>query len=163
MNAANTFIATGVPQTQAIAAALARQCRRGDCILLKGDLGSGKTTFARGFIQALQKTPDEVVSPTFTLVQTYPAKSGDTIWHFDLYRLKNSSELAEIGLEDAFLEGITLIEWPEIIQDSGMQSRLPESVLHVNIEIADSPDRRKLTFKGPVAWQKRLETLKENV
>src|SRR5262249_10523588 len=120
-------VATDISQTYAIAAAVAKQCRPGDCILLKGDLGAGKTTFARGFIQALNPSAGEVVSPTFTLVQTYPV-GATTLYHFDLYRLKSPSELAEIGLDEAFSSGISLIEWPELLQ-----SRLPEDALNVTI------------------------------
>ncbi len=154
-----TLYSGDVSQTHAIAAALARQAVRGDCILLRGDLGSGKTTFARGFIQALQAVPDEVVSPTFTLVQAYPAHDGNTIWHFDLYRLKNGSESAEIGLEEALHSGITLIEWPELVQ-----SQLPEDALDVTIEPAGQPDQRRFTFTGsPNVWQARLDLLKEQI
>jgi len=144
--------------THRLAAALAKECRRGDCVLLRGDLGAGKTTFARGFIQALQSSPDEVVSPTFTLVQTYPARDGNTIWHFDLYRLKNADEVAEIGLDEALQDGITLIEWPELVQ-----SQLPEDVLDVTIVMDGHPDRRRFTFTGSSRWQARLNTLKEKL
>jgi len=147
-----------ISSTHRLAATLARQCRRGDCILLRGDLGAGKTTFARGFIQALNPAHDEVVSPTFTLVQTYPTQDGNTIWHFDLYRLKNSAEAVEIGLDEALRHGITLIEWPEIIQ-----SQLPEDALDVTIEMGSQPDQRRFIFTGPSAWQARLDKLKENI
>jgi len=142
-------------QTHLIAKALARQCRSGDCILLRGDLGAGKTTFARGFIEALCGE-QEVVSPTFTLVQTYPSPAG-AIWHFDLYRVKNPEEIAEIGLDEALTGGITLIEWPEIVQ-----SRLPDDALNVTIEIGSTPDERRITFVG-AGWQSRLELLKETL
>ena len=157
MNAISALNSQNPGQTQAIAAALARQCRRGDCILLRGDLGAGKTTFARGFIQALQSTPDEVVSPTFTLVQTYPARDGGMVWHFDLYRLKNAGEIEEIGLDEALNLGITLIEWPEMIQ-----SRLPQEALDVTIETAETPEQRRLTFAGmPGVWQARITMLEK--
>jgi tRNA threonylcarbamoyladenosine biosynthesis protein TsaE len=152
-----SFSAEDIAQTQAVAAALARQCRPGDCVLLCGDLGSGKTTFARGFIQALQESPGEVVSPTFTLVQTYPTRDHNTVWHFDLYRLKHSSELMEIGLDEALRDGITLIEWPEIAQ-----SQLPESALEVTIEMMDTTGHRHLSFSGSSEWEERLNNLKEN-
>lgn len=130
----------------------------GDCILLRGDLGSGKTTFARGFIQALNPAHDEVVSPTFTLVQTYPA--GDkAVWHFDLYRLKNPEEITEIGLDEALHSGITLIEWPELVQ-----SLLPRDALDVTIETGSDPHQRRFTFTGSsAAWQARLDNVKENL
>lgn len=136
------------PQLQAFAAQLARVCRRGDCLLLFGDLGAGKTSFARGFICALLGEGTEVPSPTFTLVQTYPA--AIPVWHFDLYRLKHASELQEIGLEDALEQGITLMEWPQIAE-----GHLPPDALEIYIEPAGQG--RQLTLRGLSAhWQNRL-------
>src|SRR5471030_3213873 len=96
--------------TAALAAALARRARPGDVITLGGPLGAGKTRFARGFITALG-VADEVPSPTFTLVQTYETASG-MVWHFDLYWLTGPDEVRELGLEEALIDGIVLIEWP---------------------------------------------------
>ncbi|MDE3060477.1 MAG: tRNA (adenosine(37)-N6)-threonylcarbamoyltransferase complex ATPase subunit type 1 TsaE [Pseudomonadota bacterium] len=145
---------TTAAETQALAAALARHCRSGDCLLLRGELGSGKTTFARGFIQALCPG-EEVVSPTFTLVQTYPGSQAP-IWHFDLYRLKHPGELAEIGLQEALATGIALIEWPELAQ-----SQLPGDALGITIESGPGPEQRLLTFAGRKSvWQSRLEAMK---
>src|SRR6266852_4190236 len=99
--------------TAALAARLAALARPGDVIALKGELGAGKTTFARAFI-AGGGSREEVPSPTFTLVQLY--ERGDAaIWHFDGYRLRDPEEAWELGIEDAFNEGISLIEWPEIL------------------------------------------------
>lgn len=137
-------------ETQKLAAALAAQCRMGDCILLKGDLGAGKTTFARGFIRALTHSSEEVVSPTFMLVQTYPG-----LWHFDLYRLKHESELQEIGLDEALSQGITLIEWPEIAL-----SRLPADALAVTIHMEQTGARR--IHLQNTAWESRLSCIKES-
>ena len=72
--------------------------------------------FARAFINARTETPEEVPSPTFTLVQVYdfPAPGGAIpVYHFDLYRIEKASELEELGLDDAFHDGISLIEWPD--------------------------------------------------
>ena len=87
----------------------------GDCVLLEGALGAGKTHFARALIQA--KLADvglgeDVPSPTYTLVQTYNAGDLD-IWHADLYRLGNANELVELGLDEAFGAALVLIEWPD--------------------------------------------------
>lgn len=148
MNA--TKRSTSADDTHRIAAALAKQCKKGDCITLRGDLGSGKTTFARGFIQALSGER-EIVSPTFTLVQTYIAADQTPIAHFDLYRLKNRSEIAEIGLDEALMGGITLIEWPELVEKS-----LPADALDVLITIGHNPEERQFAFAGSSNWQARL-------
>ncbi len=89
----------------------------GDVICLYGDLGMGKSVFARGLIRALTATPQqEVPSPTFTLVQTYDSAQGE-IWHFDLYRLQNPDEVYELGWEEALGSAISIIEWPTRLGD----------------------------------------------
>ena len=98
--------------TLALGARLAGEAARGDVFALEGALGAGKTTLARGFIRALTDADEEVPSPTFTLVQTYDSAKGP-LWHFDLYRLEDAEEAWELGIEDAFAEGISLVEWPE--------------------------------------------------
>ncbi len=96
-----------------LAQRIAFVARRGDLILLQGDLGAGKTTFARAMLRAFGHPDDaEVPSPTFTLVQTYEAPRMD-VAHYDLYRLGDAAELDELGLEDALEAGIALVEWPE--------------------------------------------------
>jgi tRNA threonylcarbamoyladenosine biosynthesis protein TsaE len=93
--------------------ALAGLARPGIVFALSGPLGAGKTCLARGLIGALRPVePEEIVSPTFTLVQTYPTAAG-TVWHFDLYRLKDPEEATELGLDEALAGGIAIIEWPE--------------------------------------------------
>src|SRR4051812_29046622 len=89
--------------TERLAAIIAAQARAGDAILLSGDLGAGKTHFARAFINALTPGTEEVPSPTFTLVQTYDAAVGSEpveIWHFDFYRLKTPEETLELDIEE---------------------------------------------------------------
>jgi len=95
-----------------LAKLMAGNLRKGDVVALWGDLGVGKTTFARVLIQALIGHTVEVPSPTFTLVQTYDCQLSE-IWHCDLYRLTNPTEALELGIEDAFYTTICLIEWPE--------------------------------------------------
>src|SRR5882762_7586612 len=94
--------------TAALGARIAAIARPGDVIALAGDLGAGKTTFARAFIRA-RGGSGEVPSPTFTLVQIYELPDGP-VWHFDLYRLRHPDEAWELGIEDAFRDGISLIE-----------------------------------------------------
>ena len=83
----------------------------GDCVLLEGPIGAGKSHFARALIQARMGRAEDVPSPTFTLVQTYQADVD--IWHADLYRLTHPDEVLELGLEAAFDGAICLIEWPD--------------------------------------------------
>jgi tRNA threonylcarbamoyladenosine biosynthesis protein TsaE len=102
-------------ETEALARALAPRLRARDTIGLSGPLGAGKTAFARALIGARLAAlgrAEEVPSPSYTLVQTYDL--GDVeLWHADLYRLGDASELAELGLGDAFATAITLVEWPD--------------------------------------------------
>ena len=137
--------------TLKLAATLAEHAKTGDVIALSGDLGSGKTTFARGFIQAKQKKAEEVPSPTFTLVQLYEA-GPDTIYHFDLYRLSKSEEAYELGIEEAFVSGISLIEWPE-----KLGSLIPSDRLEINFEFAANPQARKIILSGSDRWASRLK------
>lgn len=100
--------------TRKLASSLAKVARPGDNFLLYGEIGSGKSTFARAFIRYLCPGEHEIPSPTFTLVQTYSADLCD-IWHFDFYRLLSQSDAIELGLDEALSDGITLIEWPNQI------------------------------------------------
>ena len=99
-----------------VALRVAEALRPGDTVLLAGDLGTGKTTFAQQLIAALSEQPVEVTSPTFTLVQDYPVRLRDGsrthIFHYDLYRIEQTSALAELGLDEAE-EQVRVIEWPE--------------------------------------------------
>ena len=98
--------------TIALATALAPSLQAGDCLLLSGEIGAGKSAFARALIRARLSRMEDVPSPTFTLVQTYDAPDGD-IWHLDLYRLTSPDEAMELGLDDALGTAICLIEWPD--------------------------------------------------
>ena len=126
-------------KTKSLARKLAGKAQRGDCYCLSGDLGSGKTEFARAFIQAYLGKEVTVSSPTFNILQIY--EGGKTpVYHFDLYRLKHALELEEIGLGDAFGNGITLIEWPELVAGN-----LPDKVTNIKFEIIDD-SARKITI-----------------
>ncbi len=143
--------------TAALAARVAARARPGDVFALSGPLGSGKTVFARAFINARTRTPEEVPSPTFTLVQGYEFPNGDgaiPVYHFDLFRIEDADETAELGMEDAFALGISLIEWPD-----RLGARLPADRLEVFLDQGPSPDSRLASLAGHGSWKARLETL----
>jgi tRNA threonylcarbamoyladenosine biosynthesis protein TsaE len=145
--------------TDRLASALARLARPRDVIALTGDLGAGKTHFARGFIQALAPDVGEVPSPTFTLVQSYAARTDSgpvEIWHFDLYRLKSAEEAYDLAIEEAFAEGVSLIEWP-----GKLGSLLPSRRLDVVLEILPDGVARRAAVSGGAAWRDRLEKLQQ--
>ena len=103
--------------TRSLAKRLAPLLRAGDIIGLAGPLGAGKTTFARALIETLAEaggagSPEEVPSPTFTLVQVYET-GGVPVWHFDLYRLERPEDAIELAIEEGFASAISLVEWPE--------------------------------------------------
>lgn len=102
-------------RTRKIATILGQNIKNGLCICLYGDLGTGKTTFSRFFINSLSKKNINVPSPTFSMVQLYELKNF-SIWHYDLYRLSNKTEIFALDF-DLALNDIVLIEWPEIIKD----------------------------------------------
>jgi tRNA threonylcarbamoyladenosine biosynthesis protein TsaE len=132
--------------TEALAWRLARVARAGDCILLQGPLGAGKTALARAFLRAAANDPAmEVPSPSFTLVQTYDTMIGP-VFHYDLWRLNGPNSLTELGWEDA-LDAIVLVEWPERL---GPQR--PEGALTVTLRLGDG-EAREATVMG---WVERL-------
>lgn len=101
--------------TKLISEKIGKILKKGDILLLYGDLGSGKTCFTRYLIQNLTNEKEIVPSPTFTIVQNYKTKKGE-IWHYDLYRIKEQEELIEIGIYESLKNNITIIEWPQIIE-----------------------------------------------
>ena len=105
-------ISNGPLETKKLATLFKANLQKGDAVLLKGEIGAGKSHFARSLIQSAMYIKEEVPSPTFTLVQVYDTTIG-SIWHADLYRLNDYSDVIELGLIDAFGEEIVLLEWPE--------------------------------------------------
>ena len=143
--------------TAAFATRLARLARRGDVIALKGELGAGKTSFARAFIRARAGRQEEVPSPTFTLVQTYEMPEL-TIWHFDGFRLRDPEEGWELGIEDAFRDGVSLVEWPERFGPLIPDRRLEITFEHGDSRGAAAGARRAIIDPGP-EWAARLTAL----
>jgi tRNA threonylcarbamoyl adenosine modification protein YjeE len=135
--------------TAALAEDVAAILMPGDVVALAGELGAGKTTFARAVIRAIADDPAlEVPSPTFTLVQTY-ATGRLPIAHFDLYRIGSANELEELGLDDALAGGAVLIEWPE-----RAAGRLPAGHLEIALEVAGGG--RVARFIGDADWAARI-------
>ncbi len=143
------MILADLDATRALARRLAALLAPGDVVALRGPLGAGKTALARFVIGALcarfgAPVPDEVPSPTYTLVQTYEA--GDAaVWHFDLYRLARPEDAEELAIFDAFADGISLIEWPE-----RLGAGLPADRLEIALTVEGENSRRaRLTGFGP--------------
>ena len=109
-------------QVKIVAQKLAQTSMLGDIYLLNGELGSGKTTFTRFFINSifeinLIKKPHSIKSPSFPIMINYSLKNFE-IFHYDLYRLTNENELIELNMHENLKENITLIEWPQMIINS---------------------------------------------
>jgi tRNA threonylcarbamoyladenosine biosynthesis protein TsaE len=138
--------------TAKLGAAIAQHLRRGDGLMLSGALGAGKTTLARAIIGAAQiaagLTPEDVPSPTYTLVQTYSA--GElTIWHADLYRLNSAAEVVELGLDEALATGVLLVEWPE-----KLGAALPADRLDISLSGMEGQRYAEIAAHG--SWHARF-------
>lgn len=149
------FNAQSEAETGNIAGTLAPYLRVGDVLALDGTLGAGKTAFARALINALPGDPEDVPSPTFTLVQTYERDALE-IWHFDLYRLDAPEDAYELGIDDAFADALSIIEWPE-----NLGSLLPPAHLRITLHQAAGDDSRKIAFEGNDDWVARLSNFSD--
>ncbi|WP_290810653.1 tRNA (adenosine(37)-N6)-threonylcarbamoyltransferase complex ATPase subunit type 1 TsaE [Aquidulcibacter sp.] len=141
--------------TRELGARLAKVVRAGDCLALRGDLGAGKTSLARGLIRAFLNSDTEVPSPTFTLVQRYqpdPDERPDApeLLHFDLYRLESPDDVWELGWEELD-EVISLVEWP----DKAGPNLSPRS-LDIHILISGDHRRAHLSASPTTTWKSRL-------
>ena len=132
--------------TTRFGAALAAVARAGDVITLSGPLGVGKTALARGLIAALGHEGD-VPSPSFAIVQPYE-QLDPPVWHVDLYRVEDASEIEELGLDSA-AEALLLVEWP----DRAGPGSWPEA-LALSLDFGEE-DERILTAKVPPSWEGR--------
>ncbi|WP_170760950.1 tRNA (adenosine(37)-N6)-threonylcarbamoyltransferase complex ATPase subunit type 1 TsaE [Ruegeria lacuscaerulensis] len=149
-----SFTLNSPEETADLAARLGAELRPGDILLLEGEIGSGKTHFARSLIQSLMTVPEDVPSPTFTLVQAYDTEAGE-IWHCDLYRLSAVEEIEELGLIEAFDAAICLVEWPD-----ALGPLTPGAALKLTFETdPNSMDTRHLTLSwSDPKWPPKLET-----
>lgn len=107
------FVSNSMEDTKNIAKEILKNISAGDIVLLSGDLGAGKTAFVKCVAEVLGGNPNDVTSPTFTIVNEY-GLNPFTVYHFDLYRINSVEELYNIGIEDYFYgEGVCFVEWPE--------------------------------------------------
>lgn len=158
MSARWTIGDAGLPDLERIAAFISVAVRPGDAIALTGELGTGKTTFARLLVGKIAGNSDEEVSsPTFALVQRYET-ARMPVTHADCYRLSSSQEAEELGFDEALEEGLLLVEWPEKVSPL-----LPPDRLEISFVDAGSDASRDISLKGHGAWAARLERLKAMV
>jgi len=135
-------VSTGSPEaTEAAAERLAVHLRRGDLLLLHGEMGAGKTTFVRGLARGVG-APDDVMSPTFQLVRVYRGRLQ--LAHVDLYRLGDVAELTDLGLDDLLDEGAAVVEWGDRMADP--------SAAVVVIDVLCRNRRRLRIERGPASW-----------
>ena len=140
-------------QTKKIAEQISRVLDNGDIVLLKGNLGAGKTLFSKFMISSLFGDI-EVTSPTYNLVKIYQAQNL-CLWHCDFYRLKTSSECEELGVFDDLKDKITIIEWPDI-----GKSFLKNNELEINLNLySPESNKRYVDIFGPQKWWNRLKNL----
>lgn len=131
------FVSNSETDTMEFAKKLASKSKLGYIFILNGELGSGKTKFVEGFLSYFN-LQNEISSPTFTIVNEYDAKDFK-IYHFDVYRLNDIDEFFEIGGEEYFDNGISLIEWGEIIQDI-----LPKKYIEINFEKDENNENKRI-------------------
>lgn len=155
MTGARSAVTTSAGETRSLAAAVASLAEPGDVVLLEGDLGAGKTTFAQGFAQALG-VAGPVTSPTFILIRTYPARIP--LAHADLYRLDDLAEVADLGLRELLDDGaVALIEWGDVAA-----SLFAPDYLEVRMDLRELEEERRfdVTPSGS-SWQLRSGRLQE--
>ena len=143
------MIVEGAEAMEAFGATLADLLRPGDILALTGDLGAGKTTFARGLLRGLGHDGD-VPSPSFAIVQPYePPAVRLPVAHVDLYRLEGDAEVAELGLDEWLADGALVVEWPHRLSPA-----LLALALGLAIDVGED-GARVLTARVPEAWESR--------
>ena len=140
MTQSAAFTSKSPHETAQLAIRLGKNLGAGDVILLEGEIGAGKSHFARSLILSRLVEPEDVPSPTFTLVQTYDLPKCE-LWHADLYRLGDPDQIVELGLLDAFDNSICLVEWPDRLDDLA-----PPHALTVRMDDPEHTDMRSVTL-----------------
>ena len=144
------MIIKSLDHLQLIAKQIADEIAEKDCIFLIGEIGVGKTTFARSLINYFQKKEGvkqtEVLSPTFNLLYEYDIKKIK-IMHYDLYRIKNNKELSQLGIFNENIDSIKIIEWPQLIETN------ISDVLELHLSYSKIPDERDLNLEGKGKWK----------
>jgi len=143
------FISRGTEYTRRVGIRLGTLLKDGDVVCLEGDLGSGKTTLVQGMAVGWGSL-DQVTSPTFVLVNLYRRLDGGQFYHLDAYRLKDSTEAAELDMESLMETGILVVEWAERIK-----SALPAEHLWVSLRMVDV-DQRDLIFSARGTYYESL-------
>lgn len=152
-----TFNVTSPEETARLAVTMSGLLKPGATLLLSGGVGAGKTHFARALIKKRMQDcgiVEDVPSPTYTLVQTYVC--GDVeIWHADLYRISDPSEIDELGLSDAFDDAICLIEWPECLG-----AHQAKTALNIHFDVGSTAETREIRFHyDPDRWSTLVDAL----
>ena len=139
-----------IKDTQNFSKKISKIISMGDTIFLYGEIGTGKTTFVRFFVNNLEKENkiknSEVLSPTFNIVYDYNI-GRKHILHYDLYRLKNNTDISQLGIFETSKEYIKIIEWPELIKSK------PENRIDIVFKYSKSKDTREVTIKGFGKWK----------
>ena len=135
---------------------IANEVSEKDCIFLIGEIGVGKTTFTRNFVNYLQKREGvketEVLSPTFNLLYEYDIKNLK-VMHYDLYRIKNSKELVQLGIFKGDLSSIKIIEWPELVETNLVNK------LELHFKYSNKENERELSLVGQGKWKDILKNV----
>lgn len=140
----NQIVLANKKRMREIAKQIAISMQTGKCLFLYGDLGSGKTTFAGMLIKELMLLNNfkisyinqiYITSPTFNILNQYDLNNQEKIWHFDLYRIKDPNELIELGIGEASSSGMSIVEWPEIIENSGYWSK--DNIIRIKLKSHD--------------------------
>lgn len=150
------FTSTSPDETARLATRLGAVLRAGDTLLLEGEIGAGKSHFARALILSRLSVPEDVPSPTFTIVQVYDLPDCE-LWHADLYRLGGPDQIVELGLHDAFETAICIVEWPDRLDDLR-----PAQALTIRLDDPEKTDTRQISITwSDRAWTDRIAEILE--